>query len=156
MSRNHILGSIALHDRAVALSYAMHFGLQLTGACRGQRGRVPSVQHAAGSRQTRGRKHAAGLQAGRLFRRGCVALPRLSPPPTGGPSCPLSLPPEDDLSALVLLSHSLSLRIPLGAPLSHAEALQHCKELAGKLLARSGEPQTLPLGAPPVTPLTCE
>ena len=56
----------------------------------------------------------------------------------------------------MLLSHALSMRLPLGAPISHAEALQHCKELAGKLLQRSEEQQALPPGAPPTTPLTCE
>jgi hypothetical protein len=48
------------------------------------------------------------------------------------------------------------MRLPLGAPISHAEALQHCKELAAKLLQRSTEQQSLPPGAPPTTPLTCE
>lgn len=48
------------------------------------------------------------------------------------------------------------MRVTMGHPISHAEALQHCKELAAKLLGRSSEPQTLPPGAPPVTPLTCE
>jgi hypothetical protein len=66
-----------------------------------------------------------------------------------------STPSDDDLSAVVLLSHALSMRLPLGAPISHAEALQHCKELAAKLLQRSTEPQALPPGAPPITPLTC-
>ncbi len=63
---------------------------------------------------------------------------------------------DEDLNALVLLSHSLSMRLPVGHPISHAEALQHCKEVAAKLLARSAEPQALPHGAPPATPLTCE
>ncbi|EFN55948.1 hypothetical protein CHLNCDRAFT_145248 [Chlorella variabilis] len=61
---------------------------------------------------------------------------------------------DDDLSAVVLASHALSMRLPLGAPISHAEALQHCKELAAKLLQRSSEQQALPPGAPPTTPLT--
>ncbi len=34
---------------------------------------------------------------------------------------------EEDLSAIVLLAHSVSMRLPIGAPISHAEALQHCK-----------------------------
>lgn len=50
----------------------------------------------------------------------------------------------------------LSMRLPLGAPISHAEVLQHCKEMAAKLLARSPEAQVIPPGAPPMQPLTCE
>lgn len=49
----------------------------------------------------------------------------------------LLLAAEEDLSAIVLLAHSVSMRLPIGAPLSHAEALQHCKVRGG--LASSAE-----------------
>ena len=40
---------------------------------------------------------------------------------------------DEDLSAIVLLAHSVSMRLPIGAPISHAEALMHCKARLGWL-----------------------
>lgn len=118
---------LAHFERNSALAYAQHFGVPLTGA--------PGWEEQRCGHAGRGwqRKSAACC----MCSHSACWCPLCLLAGCSGSCCSLPLSfmsfncsctaAEEDLSAIVLLAHSVSMRLPIGAPISHAEALQHCK-----------------------------
>lgn len=126
---------LAHFERNSALAYAQHFGVPLTGAP-GWEEQRRGLQAWGGSKRVPPAVcallcllvpslSACWLQPQLLSR--CWLQPAAVVHVLQLARCCSCTAAEEDLSAIVLLAHSVSMRLPIGAPISHAEALQHCK-----------------------------